>query len=90
MRRRAKTDLLAFVLLPLALAVVGTWLLVEAPHLPLAGMGALVVSMQASVYVCGAERGFLSDSYVGRILAEHARMQALPDPRPNWTPWEDG
>ena len=84
------TDLLAFVLLPLALAVVGTWLLVEAPHLPLAGMGALVVSMQASVYVCGAERGFLSDIYVGKVMAEYERMRALRDPRPNWTPWETG
>lgn len=48
---------LIFIVFPLALVAIGMWLLVEIPYLPLAGISALCVAMQASVYVCGAERG---------------------------------
>ena len=71
--------------------IFGTAALVYFPHAAPAFLcGALPVGVGALIYVCGDERGFLSDSYVGKAMAEYERMRALPDPRPNWTPWEDG
>ena len=51
--------------------------LVEWQHAAPAVLCAIAMTVLAAlVYVCGDERGFLSDSHVGYVIAEHDRQVA--------------
>ena len=64
--------------------------LVEYPRVvPCFLCGAAATGIGAIIYICGDEQGFLSPSYVGRIIADHDRMQATPVPQEYQKAWDD-
>jgi hypothetical protein len=49
--------------------------------------GGLIVGVLALTYICGDERGFLSGTYLDRLLRDYERMkreQAAPPARSDW------
>ena len=91
----AMTDLSgpAILLLSVAATALGMAVLAEWPRaVPCLLMGVIPACVSAVVYVCGDEAGFLSDTYVGKLLYNRDKMQAgKDDPKLSTSPWwEDG
>lgn len=81
-----KNVVLALALVAAAVATAAA--LTAAPMLAAALCAAIPLAVMASVYICGSERGFLSGSYLDRLLDERERMRdAAPNQGPQREKW---